>query len=195
MIFLVKRCINYDYMNESNTKLPAVFVDRDGTLIEEVDHLATVEELRIFPFTAEAVGLLKESGYLVIVVTNQSGIGRAYFDESSMHKIHDRLQHEMGGKIDGFYFCPHLPDAGCTCRKPGTGMIESACSEFAIDLSRSWIIGDKVIDVKTGHNAGIRTALVLTGYGTSHRELLEDDSDIVGEHFLDAVKEIVRLGH
>jgi len=179
-------------MNDRIHPRPAVFVDRDGTLIKEVRHLSSVDDMEIFPFTATAVDLLKNSGYLVIVVTNQSGIGREYFDESSMHSIHNKLQTELAGQIDGFYFCPHLPAAGCKCRKPGIGMIESACADFRIDLQRSWIIGDKSIDVETGHNAGIRTALVLTGYGQNHKLLLEQKSDLVEEHFLDVAHKIIR---
>ena len=110
-------------------KQPAVFVDRDGTLIEEVNFLSRVEDLRLFPFTADAVKLLKDNGFLVIVVTNQSGIGRGIYDEAAMHSIHEQIQIELSGAIDGFYFCPHLPCDGCKCRKPGLGMINSALAD------------------------------------------------------------------
>ena len=105
---------------------PAVFVDRDGTLIEEVNFLSRVEDLRVFSFTRPAIKLLKDSGFLVIVLTNQSGIARDKYSEADMHAIHDQIQNELSGMIDAFYFCPHLPCDGGVCRKPNTGMIEAA---------------------------------------------------------------------
>lgn len=167
---------------------PAVFIDRDGTLIEEVNFLSRLEDLRFFPFTDEAIRLLKENGFLIIVVTNQSGIGRKIFEESAMHEIHEKIQEELTEKLDQFYFCPHLPDAGCACRKPKLGMIETACTNFSVDLENSWIIGDKAIDVETGFNAGIKTALVLTGYGRKAIEALKRKPDVIAENLLEAVK-------
>lgn len=160
-------------------KKPAVFLDRDGTLIEEVNYLSRVEDLRLFPFSASAVRSLKDAGFLVIVVTNQSGIGRGIYTEADMHTIHDAIQTELSGAIDAFYFCPHLPDFGCRCRKPNIGMIESAMADFDIDIERSWMVGDKKIDVDTGLAANIKSALVLTGYGNEHRVLLERKPDIL----------------
>ena len=165
-----------------------VFIDRDGTLIEEVNFLSRLEDLRFFPFTDEAVRLLKEKGFLIIVVTNQSGIGRKIFEEAAMHEIHEKIQEELTEKLDEFYFCPHLPDAGCRCRKPRLGMIETACAHFPIDLKNSWIIGDKAIDVETGFNVGIQTALVLTGYGRKALETLKRKPDIIAENLLEAAK-------
>jgi D-glycero-D-manno-heptose 1,7-bisphosphate phosphatase len=165
-----------------------VFIDRDGTLIEEVNFLHKVEELRFFPWTVEAVRLLKENGFLVIVITNQSGIGRKIFEESAMHEIHEKIQEELSEKLDEFYFCPHLPDEGCACRKPNLGMIETARAHFEIDLANSWMIGDKAIDIETGFNAGIKTALVLTGYGRKALESLERKPNLVAENLLEAVK-------
>lgn len=171
---------------------PAIFVDRDGTLIEEVNYLSRVEDLRIFPFTAEALKLLKDHGFRIVVVTNQSGIARKVYTESAMHIVHDKIQAELGGAIDAFYFCPHLPDAGCACRKPNLGMIETACSDLDIDLSRSWTIGDKDLDVKLGQKAGIGTALVLTGYGRKHKPFLEFEPDILADDLGQAAEEIVK---
>ena len=171
-----------------NPKLQkAVFIDRDGTLIEEVNFLSRVEDLRFFPFTVEAIRLLKENGFLVIVVTNQSGIGRKIFEESAMHEIHEKIQADLDGELNGFYFCPHLPDEGCACRKPNLGMIEAAGADFSIDLENSWMIGDKLIDIETGFNAGIKTALVLTGYGQKTVETLERKPDVIAENLLEAV--------
>ncbi len=172
-------------------KRKTIFIDRDGTLIEEVNHLARTEDLRFFPFTDQAVQMLKADGFLIIVVTNQSGIGRKIFTESAMHEIHAQIQNELTVKLDGFYFCPHLPDEGCRCRKPNLGMIEAACAAFPVDLENSWIIGDKALDMALGFNAGIKTALVLTGYGANHQTELSKKPDIVADNLLEAVKIIL----
>ena len=178
-------------MKKNTQKQPAVFLDRDGTLIEEVNYLSRVEDLRLFPFTANAVRLLKESGFLVIVVTNQSGIGRGIYTEQAMHAIHEKIQSELSGAIDAFYFCPHLPCDGCNCRKPSIGMIESAMADFDIDLENSWMVGDKKIDVEVGKNANMQTALVLTGYGAQHQVTLEYIPKIVSDDLGDVAVSIV----
>lgn len=160
---------------------PAIFIDRDGTLIEEVNYLSRVEDLRLFPSTADAINLFKKKGFLVIVVTNQSGIGRGIYTDADMHAVHDAIQLQLDGAIDAFYFCPHLPDACCECRKPRLGMINSARSDLEIDMENSWMVGDKKSDVETGVNAGIKTAFVLTGYGKQHRDSLETKPDITAD--------------
>ncbi len=175
---------------DNSTLKKAIFLDRDGTICEDVRYLARVEDLRLFPFTEEAIRLLKENGFLVIVVTNQSGIGRKIFDESAMHAIHEKIQAEIDAKIDAFYFCPHLPTEACCCRKPNLGMIEKACADFPIDLENSWMIGDKELDVKTGFNAGVKTALVLTGYGKKTAADLDKKPNLIAENLLAAVKSI-----
>ena len=172
-------------------KKPAVFVDRDGTLIEEVNFLSRLEDLRVFPFTSTAIKLLKDKGFLVIVLTNQSGIARGKYSEADMHAIHNQIQAEVGGLIDAFYYCPHLPSAECDCRKPNLGMIESANSEFEIDMERSWMIGDKNLDVEIAKNAGIKSVLVLTGYEMKHRAQLANEPDLVVENFGVAIESLV----
>ena len=167
---------------------PAVFIDRDGTLIEEVNFLSRVDDLEIFQFTPKAIELLKARGFLIIVVTNQSGIGRNIYDEADMHAIHEQIQKELGDSIDAFYFCPHLPCDGCDCRKPGLGMIEAARLDFDIDMTRSWMIGDKKIDVETGFNADIKTAMVRTGYGSVQVNDLERSPEIIAVDLLNAVE-------
>ncbi len=179
-------------MKDQIEKRPAAFIDRDGTLVEEVNYLSRLEDLRIFPFTAEAIRLLKERGYRIVVVTNQSGIGRKIYGVSEMQAIHDAMQEQLEGVIDAFYFCPHLPNEGCRCRKPALGMIEDAVSEMNIDLGSSWMIGDKNIDVETGRNAGMSSALVLTGYGAGHLSTLEYRPEIVADDLLEAVKRIIQ---
>jgi len=178
-------------MKKNQKRQPAVFVDRDGTLIEEVNYLSRVEDLRLFPFTKTAVADLKAHGFLVIVVTNQSGIGRDIFDETAMHGIHQSIQENLSGAIDAFYFCPHLPCDGCNCRKPGLGMIEEAMDNFDIDLERSWMIGDKKSDVELGRNAGVKSALVLTGYGQQHKSLLENRPEAIEPDLGEAAKRII----
>ncbi len=175
-------------------KQKVVFLDRDGTLIEEVDFLSTVEETRLFPFTIEALKLLRDAGFAFVVTTNQSGIARGYFDGDAVDAIHTRIQELIrpaGLAIESFHYCPHFPDAGCECRKPGTGMIRQASKKIDVDLEKSWVIGDKILDIGMGFNAGARTGLVLTGYGAEHSLELERQPDIVAENLLDAAKAIV----
>lgn len=169
----------------------AAFIDRDGTLIEEVNFLSRVEDLQIFPFTLKALTLLRANGFKIHVVTNQSGIGRGIYTEQDMQAIHRQMTMDLPGLIDSFHFCPHLPDAGCRCRKPDTGMIEEATANYTLDRKNSWMIGDKFLDIETGKNANIRSALVKTGYG---RRVSETDhrADIVGRDLFDAVEMILQ---
>src|SRR6476469_4349701 len=133
---------------------PAIFLDRDGTLVEEVNYLHREQDMRLFPNTAESLRKLKHAGFRLVVVTNQSGIGRGVYSEDDMHTIHEALQMQLGGIIDGFYHCPHLPCDGCECRKPGLKMIQDAEHDLDIDVRRSWIVGDKKIDIETGRAGG-----------------------------------------
>jgi D-glycero-D-manno-heptose 1,7-bisphosphate phosphatase len=172
-------------------KQRAVFLDRDGTLIKEVNFLHRVEDLQYFPFTDEAVALLKANGFLVFVVTNQSGIGRGIYSADQMHAVNEQIQTDLTEKLDAVYYCPHLPDAGCACRKPNLGMIESAIKEFAIDLENSWMIGDKKLDIEFGRNAGIKPILVMTGYGSKEIHKLDPPPELVAKDLLEAVRIII----
>ena len=165
-------------------------MDRDGTLIEDADYLADPAKMRVFDFTVEGLRLLRDKGYFLIVITNQSGIGKGLLTEDDVHAVHAALRKEVGVEIDAFYYCPHRPDEGCACRKPALRMIEQAMADFPIDIPNSWFVGDKKIDVETGFNAGMGTALVLTGYGASHIKELDRMPDIVADNFLEAAKEI-----
>ncbi|MCS6873664.1 MAG: HAD family hydrolase [Pyrinomonadaceae bacterium] len=169
----------------------AVFLDRDGTLIEEVGFLRRIEDLRLFDFTKQALSILKEQGFLLIVVTNQSGINRGFFSQSDMEQIHLEIQKRLEGMIDAFYFCPHLPEENCFCRKPSLGMIEKASKDFSIDIGKSWTIGDKIIDLELGIKAGTKTALVLTGYGSLELHRLRIKPDLVGANIFEVAKKIV----
>ncbi len=153
----------------------AVFLDRDGTLIEEVHYLCHPEEVRLLPGAAEAIRCFKALGMLVVVATNQSGVARGYFPEARVHAVHERLAELLraaGAAIDATYFCPHHETEGigpyrirCDCRKPAPGMLYHAAAEWPIDLTRSWMIGDKISDAQAGAAAGCRTILVRTGHG------------------------------
>lgn len=158
---------------------PAVFLDRDGTMINEVGYLDRMEDVRWFPWTIDAVRLLNRAGYLVCVVTNQGGIGLGLFDEPFVVNLHASLDATLrasGAIVDGWFLCPHHPRAvvaglegPCDCRKPGRGMIDAACARWDIDLSRSWVVGDRDVDVMMAAAVGARGVLVRSGYG--EREL------------------------
>jgi D-glycero-D-manno-heptose 1,7-bisphosphate phosphatase len=154
---------------------PAVFLDRDGTMIHEAGYLSRFEELRWFPWTTEAVRLLNRAGFLVFVTTNQGGIGLGFYTETFVHEVHARMTSTLeanGAHVDGWFYCPHHPSATietlrveCDCRKPRPGMIRQAASRFPIDLARSFVVGDKLADVGLAGHAGARGVLVRTGYG------------------------------
>ncbi|MER3431680.1 MAG: HAD family hydrolase [Blastocatellia bacterium] len=177
----------------NSVQRPAIFADRDGTLIEEVNFLSRIDELRIFDFTFDALRALKSAGYLILVITNQSGIGRGIFRQEQMLAIHQVMQERLGGMIDKFYFCPHLPHSGCICRKPGRGMIDQAMADFDIDLRNSWVVGDKEIDVLTGKNFPMNTAMVLTGYGRRQIETIAEKPTITADNFAEAVQFILSM--
>jgi D-glycero-D-manno-heptose 1,7-bisphosphate phosphatase len=164
------------------SKRRAVFLDRDGTINVEVQYLHKVEEFEFIPGVPAALKRLKEAGFLLVVVTNQSGIGRGHYDEAALDAIHSHM-HEMlakvGASIDACYFCPHHPEHGkgdylqeCACRKPLPGMLEQAAHDLNIDLASSFMVGDKLADVEAGINAGCTSLMVLTGYGNSHASKL-----------------------
>jgi histidinol-phosphate phosphatase family protein len=180
--------------SQTNPKSKAVFLDRDGTICEDVNYLSRAKDLRIFPFVAEAIKLLNNNNFLVILITNQSGIARGYFDENTLCEIHEKLVSELalqGAALDQIYFCPHNTDDNCKCRKPKIGMIEQATEDFAIDLEKSWTIGDKAIDVELGFNAGTKTTLVLTGYGRKEIEKMKRKPNLITQNLLEAVGEIM----
>ncbi|HEY1016602.1 MAG TPA: HAD family hydrolase [Herpetosiphonaceae bacterium] len=152
----------------------AVFLDRDGTVNVEVNYLSDPGQAVLEAGVAAAIGRLNRAGLPVVVVTNQSGIGRGYYGEADMHAVNRRLAELLaaeGARIDAWYWCPHHPDVTgpCACRKPGTGMFEQAARELDLDLARSWMVGDKPLDVAAGLAAGCRPILVTTGYGAAKR--------------------------
>lgn len=155
----------------------AVFVDRDGTLIDEREYLADPEDVRLLPGAAEAVRRLRDAGLAVVVVTNQSGIARGLYTQEDYHAVAERLESELesrGAPLDATYHCPHHPDftGPCACRKPGVKLYRDAAAELGLDLTRSFFVGDKVSDVVPAHALGGRGILVRTGYGREHEETL-----------------------
>ncbi len=154
---------------------PAVFMDRDGTISEEVGYVNHISRYRLLPRSLEAIRLINEAGLLAIVTTNQSGVARGYFGQDLVEAVHARLRSlaaGAGARLDGIYYCPHHPAEGsppwraaCVCRKPKPGMILKAAGDHGIDLGRSYVIGDSVVDMEAGAAAGVRGILVLTGYG------------------------------
>jgi D-glycero-D-manno-heptose 1,7-bisphosphate phosphatase len=144
----------------------AVFLDRDGTLMEEVQYCCTPANVRVYAGVPNALRDLREAGFLNIIVTNQSGIGRKLFSDADYRAVHDELLHQLRpGAIDATYYCPDAPGIPSSCRKPAPGMVLQAARDYNIDLSRSFFIGDKAADIACGRNAGTKTVLVLSGYG------------------------------
>lgn len=153
-----------------------VFIDRDGTLNVEKNYLHAYSEWEWIPGAKEALKALHARGFLNIVVTNQAGIARGYYDAAAVEHLHalvDRDLREVGAHIDAYYYCPHHPQFGavrdCACRKPAPGMLLQAQQEWGIDMTRSWMVGDKMSDIEAGLAAGVRCILVATGYG--HEEM------------------------
>lgn len=148
----------------------AVFLDRDGVVIEEVDYLRRPEQLKLIAGAAAAISRLRRAGFKVVVATNQSGVARGYLTLSALRGIHRLLKRRLaarGAGLDGLYFCPHMParagGKGCSCRKPALGMLRAAARRFSLDLERSYFVGDSTTDVRTSLDAGCRAVLVRTG--------------------------------
>jgi len=183
----------------------AVFLDRDGTVNEEIEYLTSPADLRLIPRSAEAIKMANGMGLRVLIVTNQSGVARGLLTEQQLEDIHRTLIGKLGAEgavVDRIYYCPHHPGEGperyrvaCDCRKPGTGMIRRAVEDFGIDPTGSYVIGDRTVDVEMARNAGARAILVLTGYGRAERSLCERDGiplDYVADDLFDAMHFVSR---
>lgn len=183
---------------------PAVFLDRDGTLVKEVGYLDSLERLEVFPFTTEALRVLARAGFAIVVVTNQAGVARGFFDEAFVQHVHGHLARrfaDAGVVLDGVYYCPHHPAASveryrlaCECRKPKPGMLRRAERELGLDLARSWVVGDRWHDVELAHHVGARGILVRTGYGGSEAASVPPSLSHapIADHLFDAVSLILR---
>jgi len=158
----------------------AVFLDRDGTLNTDVGYLHRLQDLELYPWTADALRLLKRAGYTLVVVTNQSGIAQGMIDPAFIQICHDEMRRRLqggGADLDALYYCQHHPRGSvpalsveCRCRKPLPGMVEDAARDLGIDPKRSWVVGDKWLDVQLGQAVGARSILVRTGWGAEHEE-------------------------
>lgn len=155
------------------TRRPALFLDRDGTLVEDVGYLDDPARARLVPGAATALIGLAQAGYLRIIITNQSGIGRGLYAEAAFDATQAEVVRQLGeagASVDATYHCPHRPDAGCTCRKPGTALHREAIATFSIDVAASWCIGDQLRDLEPALELGCHAMLVGTGQGRAHRE-------------------------
>src|SRR5215212_1025597 len=185
-------------------KRPAVFIDRDGTISEEVGYINHPSRFRLFPYSAEAIRVLNNNDWLAIVITNQAGVARGYFSEDVIVNVHEQLKRDLregSAKLDAIYYCVHHPSVGdppyrfdCDCRKPKTGLIDRAAKDFDIDLAASWMCGDRYSDIELARNAGLHSAFVLSGYGRGEWEYQSrkwtHQPDLVSENLLEAVKTI-----
>jgi len=183
----------------------AVFLDRDGVISEEVGYLSDVSQLQLIPEAAQAVHLLNATGLKVFIITNQSGVARGFFSETQIKEVHRALETMLSAEkayIDAIYYCPHYPEGtiagyrrACDCRKPSPGMLNQAADEHGIDLTKSYLVGDKLTDIESAQRAGARGILVLTGYGKDEAEKIDDDSPAkpvcIAQNLLEAAKWII----
>src|SRR5881398_1707408 len=175
-------------MTSTRAKSRAVFIDRDGTIMHDADYCSDPKQVQIFEGAAAALSRLKKAGFKIVVITNQSGIGRGFFTEKQYRAVEAEVLRQLGdGLIDATYFCPDVPGQHSSCRKPAPGMIVEATREHQIDLARSFLIGDKEIDAECGRNVGMRTIRVRTGFD---RETAGSMADWVAED-LPAAAEII----
>jgi D-glycero-D-manno-heptose 1,7-bisphosphate phosphatase len=185
--------------NSQGEKLPeqnrrAVFLDRDGTICEEMGYLNHVTRLLVYPFAAAAIRRLNDARIPVVVVTNQSGVSRKFFPESLVREVHEKmteLLREGGARVDGIYFCPHQRADNCECRKPLAGLLNTAARALHLELPGSYVVGDRYADIDMAHRVGARGVLVMTGYGRGDYELHRDEwprqPDAVEESLVHAV--------
>ena len=182
-----------------------MFLDRDGTINEDVGHLDRADRLTLYPYSVDAVRLLNQAGYVVVVVTNQGGIAKGLVEERFVVALHEELRvrfADAGARIERFYHCPHDPNAAvaayrrvCGCRKPEPGMVRQAAAELELDPARSFVIGDKWSDVGLARNVGAVGILVRTGYGVTQEQRPEaptlDDAVVVADNLMSATVHIL----
>ena len=172
-------------------------MDRDGTISEEIGYMYDAGLYKPFSYSGPAIRRINESGMKAVLITNQSGVGRGYFEEAMVQRVHDMLRADLarhGSRLDAIYYCPHLPDARCDCRKPSPGMLHRAQRDLDIDLAGSYVVGDKHVDVETAHAVGAKGIQVLTGYGREEYESHKHDPHqphFVAENLTGAVEAIL----
>ncbi|MCI5114681.1 MAG: D-glycero-beta-D-manno-heptose 1,7-bisphosphate 7-phosphatase [Candidatus Electrothrix sp. AW1] len=180
---------------------PAVFLDRDGTINEQMGYINHISRFILLPGVATAIRRLNEQNIPVVVVTNQSGLARGYFPPVLLDAVHAQMERELAAQdahIDGLYICPHHPEAKekqfrkvCTCRKPQTGLLEQAAAELELDLTRSFMVGDRWSDLKCGNRVGATSVLVLTGYGRGDLEYIGPEQEIQPDKIAEDLSEAV----
>jgi histidinol-phosphate phosphatase family protein len=166
------------------TVKPTVFLDRDGVLTEEKSYITSMEDLNIFPYVKECIYQIHEKGYYAMVITNQSAVARGLLSEERLQEMNQYLIDETN--VDAVYYCPHL--GNCNCRKPKTGLIEKACSDYPIDMEHSYMVGDRASDIMLGKNAGIKTVLLESGYGTKRLE-----SDVTPDYQFEDLRDLINI--
>ncbi|HEV3394269.1 MAG TPA: HAD family hydrolase [Chthoniobacterales bacterium] len=181
-------------MTSTKAKSPAVFIDRDGTIMHDADYCSRPDQVRVFDGAGVALRRLKKAGFKIIVITNQSGIGRRFFSEQDYRTVEAEVLRQLGNDlIDATYFCPDVPGQPSEYRKPAPGMVLQAAREQDVDLSRSFLIGDKEIDAECAHNAGVRAIRVRTGFDKatngSRAEWVAEDLPAAAEIILKAKNE------
>ena len=189
------------WSDELMKKYAAVFLDRDGTINEEVGYMDSLEKLKIIPEAFEAIRLINQNGMKAVVITNQSGVARGLFSEEFVQTVHAIIQEQLKARkafIEAFYHCPHHPTEGqgvylqaCNCRKPAPGLLFKAADEMEIDLGRSYMIGDMPKDIDAAKRAGAKGILVRTGYGQEHRAF-DVEPDYIAGSILDAARWILK---
>ncbi len=188
-------------MAEARALRRAAFLDRDGTICEEMGYVNHVDRMQVFPYAAAAIVRLNRAGIPVVVVTNQSGIARNIFPESLVRRVHEKMISELaagGAHVDAVYFCPHKTEDACACRKPFPGLLEQAAREHDLDLKGSWTVGDRYADLEMAHASGGRGILVMTGYGRGeyelHRATWPRQPDALADNLTEAVTCILNDG-
>ncbi|MHB8753621.1 MAG: D-glycero-alpha-D-manno-heptose-1,7-bisphosphate 7-phosphatase [Candidatus Acidiferrales bacterium] len=183
-------------MLDTPAKRRAVFLDRDGTIAEEMGYVNHLSRFTIFPFAAAAIRRVNEAGFPVIVVTNQSGVARNFFPEALVEKIHEKMKAELaagGAHVDAIYYCPHIRDDNCECRKPLPGMLEQAAREHALDLASSVLVSDRYDDISMAQSVGCEGILVLSGYGRGEYEWHHHDWPRQPDHVVENLTAAVDL--
>lgn len=181
--------------SQSTMKTKAVFLDRDGTLNADSPHyIKSVDEFHLFDFTADALKILTRLGFKIILITNQSAVGRKMITVAELDRIHAKLRASIrsaGAEIHGIYYCPHLPEDNCVCRKPKTGNLKKAVRDFNVDVGKSFFIGDSFKDIQTGAAVGCRTVFVRTGIDSPTIKTIEKwqpRPDFIAENILEAAQ-------